>query len=522
MNGARELRRRVAVAIWIGASSVLFCVQPLSAQEDASRQDEIGFGDSSEPAPPASATSTSDDIGFGPSESPAPTGEFASEPLAASEPSPWTLSASLRFRAAARVEAATPSRASNLAQALEPRLEFRDDWGALAVYARASFRTEVDFAYLWDPDVYDLATRETYAWQVIPGESYVSLGSGPVELRVGEQIVNFGQGEVLSVIDVLNPRDVREPLLRDIGEQHLPLLITRAKLGFTRINAEIAVAHEAYFGLLPPPLGEFSPFRKLLLDNPAFAAAFMGRTLRNASIPGHSVTELGASQVMGRVAWAGSAVDVALVGGSLLDSIGVPSLPAATAFASQAIDFPMLHPRYTLLGHTGAFTFGSFILRWEAAVELDRALALRRVDRPLELSAQRRTDLRGLLGLTYAPSPETSAALELVQSYVLDNPERRPELGLRPLFPVEATQLALRVNHQFLRDRASFSLFALLVGLTRFNAFAGRAELAYQILDTLSVSLGYVMYVPSDGFGYFYGFERHDRVFLTIRWDVST
>jgi hypothetical protein len=104
---------------------------------------------------------------------------------------------------------------------------------------------------------------------------------------------------------------------------------------------------------------------------------------------------------------------------------------------------------------------------------------------------------------------------------VIDNPARQKRRESELLFPVEATQLALRVSHQFLRDRAVFTLIVLCIGLTDFNALAGRAELSYAVSDGLRLALGAVSYQPSQKFGPFYGFERNDRVYANLRWSFA-
>lgn len=468
------------------------------------------------------ADTSTDDVGFAPSPE-APSAESLEQPDVSLAPSPWTFVVSLRSRGALRVEPSPYPRLANLRQLIEPRLEFRQLYfDALELHVVASLRAEADLAYVINSRAYDVATREQYTWRIMPGENYLALSAGALELSFGEQIVSLGQGEVLSVLDVINPRDLREPLVTDISELRLPVLISRAKLALERVRAELLIVHEPYFGLLPPPLGEFSPFRKLLLGNPTFARALAGRTLRNRAVPQRDLTDFGATQVVGRVTWSGPSVDLAVLAGSVLDSTGTPSLPAAEAFSASNIDLPTLHSRYTLLGHSGAYTFGAFVLRWEAAVELNRALALRRADRALQISAQRRHDVRAMLGLTYAPSESSTAGLEVAQSYVFDHPARRPADQLTSLFPVEATQIALRINQRFFRDRANASVLVLLVGLAPLNACIGRIELGYQLLDSLEVSLGLITYQPTREFGYFYGFERDDRIFLNLRWDVSS
>jgi hypothetical protein len=262
--------------------------------------------------------------------------------------------------------------------------------------------------------------------------------------------------------------------------------------------------------------------RKLLLQNPLLATALRDRELRYAHHPGPNPAQLDAQQLHARLAWSGSGVDLALQASSLLDAFGVPSLPAPQQLEGQRIDLPSYHPRYALLGQAGAVSLGAFLLRWELAGELQRPQIVRRTDSPLpEWSMERLNSLRGLFGVTYVPSTRTSLALELLGTRVLDNPERRPDSGYALLFPVEAGQAALRFGQALWRDRLQLTVVVLWIGLVRFNALAGRAELSYALLDALRASLGYVHYQPSSQFGPFYGFERNDRLYLNLRWDIA-
>jgi hypothetical protein len=425
-------------------------------------------------------------------------------------------------QSAVRLESDQPSRLAKLRQVFEPRIEWQSGrasgWQLRAV---ASLRTEADFAVLLNLDAYPRPDAKIYGWQVLPRESYVALGFTSFELRFGEQIVNLGQGETLSVLDVVNPRDLREPLLADPAELRMPALMTRFMGTLGAFRAEAIVVHEPYFGLVAPPLGEFSPFRKLLLESPGVNRALAGRTLSTEHIPGRALTEFAATQAHGRIVWTGPDIDLAIMASNLLDPLGVPALPPGAAFDSTDIAFPVLHPRYTLVGHSGAFTAGSFLFRWELAYERDRSIALRARNEPLpRFSSVKRSGVRGLLGITFVPSIATNAGLELVQGYIFDNPNRSPGSPRELLFQLEALQVALRFSQRFLRDRASISALWVRIGAIDLNAWAGRLELSYTPFERVELTVGCVTYQPTEQFGFFYGFTRHDRIFADLRWEL--
>jgi hypothetical protein len=328
---------------------------------------------------------------------------------------------------------------------------------------------------------------------------------------------------MISLLDLVNGRDLREgPLMTDLSNMRLPSLATSVTLGVGPVRFEGVVVHEAAFGLLPPILGEFSPVRGLLLANSAVDDAFQGRVLRNLHLPRRDIREIEASQLFARMTWIESGVDVKLLVGSTLQRLGLPNLPDAAELTGPVLDFPLSHPRYGLFANSGTITAGPLMLRWELLFNYAYPIALQRTDTSLtDWSGARRHAVAGLLGVTYLASTTTSAAFEVNQTYIFDNPERRPELHLKPLFPLEATQLAFRFNHSFLRERASLALAAMLFGLAPFNAWAARIEIGYALLDNLDVSAGYLAYQPSSNFGFFYGFTQHDRVFINVRFGMG-
>jgi hypothetical protein len=513
-----------------------------AAAQDA---DAIGFADSAAPSqsapsmamnpdgvrfassdaglqPSTSSNQNPDDVGFGPGDAGLQPSAAGEPELAPAGPSPWTLSATLRVQSAVRLESDPPSRLAKLRQVFEPRIEWQSardaGWQLRAV---ASARTEADFAVLMHFDAYSAPDAEVYGWQLLPRETYLAIASTSFEVRFGEQIVNLGQSEVLSSLDVVNPRDLREPLLADPAELRMPVLMTRLMGTLGSFRAEALIVHEPYFGLVAPPLGEFSPFRKLLLESPGINRVLASRTLSTEHIPGRDLTDFAATQAHGRIAWTGPDIDLAIMVSNLLDPLGVPALPPPAAFDSTEIAFPVLHPRYTLFGHSGALTAGLFVFRWELAYEHDRSIALRTTNDPLlRFSSVKRSGLRGLLGITFVPSSSTNAGLELMQGYIFDNPNRSPESPRELLFPLEAPQIALRVSQRFLRDRASISALWVRIGAIDLNAWVGRLEVSYAPFDRLELTLGCVTYQPTEQFGFFYGFTRHDRVFADLRWEL--
>lgn len=70
------------------------------------------------------------------------------------------------------------------------------------------------------------------------GEAYVDLYLGPVDLRLGQQIVSWGLGDLINPNDVVNPRDLRQGLLAFDDDLRLPVLAVRGSYHWRWLKVE--------------------------------------------------------------------------------------------------------------------------------------------------------------------------------------------------------------------------------------------------------------------------------------------
>ncbi len=164
-----------------------------------------------------------------------------------------------------------------------------------------------------------------------------------LDLKFGRQIVNWGRSETIRVIDVLNPLDNREPGLVDIEDLRLPVVMT--KLDYYRgpwTLTGIAV-HETRFD-----------------ENPDFGSEFFPVSVPPPSeeTPGNggSNTEWAASLMGIFSGW-----DVSFHWARFFDD--TPHLELVPASM-----LPILkHARLTMLGASGNYALGNWLLKAEAA-----------------------------------------------------------------------------------------------------------------------------------------------------------
>lgn len=456
------------------------------------------------------------------------------EPEKITEPSNLRISGFFRTDNALWVERFNDNPMAKARQNLDLNLRY----AFKGVRLKASLHLEYDLAYLVQRDDYDDATLDAYEWLIQPRELMLAVALGPFDLTIGRQIVAWGEGEVISPLDVVNPRDDREPGLTDLEDARLPVLATRLAYSVAAHTFELMVVHESFFGLRSSPLGPFSPLSALLAADGAEAAGLRAllaeRSIRFVNSPGRFVTN--AQQAFFRWRYRGEGGDLALYAASVLFREGVLRLPAVEQLlAMEQIELLLEHPRYAVFGQSGALPLpAALLLRWEVSVDVQRPInGGDPAAFPPEYTIVRHTFLNLMAGLSYTGLENLNATFEFGQSLILDGAPsadggplsvdtgatvvvgRSPQL----IAAVDAPVLALRVSYSLFRQRLELSAVGTVLGWTAQFGWLARAEVSYQLLDGLKLGLGYITYQPGRETGPFSGLDRHDRLFAKLRWD---
>ncbi len=382
---------------------------------------------------------------------------------------------------------------------------------------------EYDFAYLVERDSYDQPTLDAYEWQVATREALAQISLGDFEITVGRQIVAWGEGDMLSALDVVNPRDMREPGQSDLDDVRLATLATRVGWFQGDHRLELMLIHESDWGYRSPPAGPFSGFKALITKDEVLAGALAGKTLSFHHLQPRFA--LDQQEVLLRWVYKGAGVDVGAYFASVHDRQGAPVLDLQTLdqaqqlLAGDEVRLDLDHRRYHLLGTSGAWPHGPFLVKWELSLDVGRPIAVTGVS-PLgdalpSFSVETRQVINSMLGVTWTGVQDLTIGFEVLKPYVISKPN-----GM--LYDANAPTFALRASYLTLRERLTFSAAALFMGWYREQGWLVRADVEYAIMDGLAVRAGYVTYQPgSAAFGPFLGLDRHDRVFAQLRWDFQ-
>ena len=139
---------------------------------------------------------------------------------------------------------------------------------------------EYDMAYLYKTGDYDKEQIRQYQFRFLNGTQSISYRVGGLDLSTGRQIIAWGEGDALSALDVISPRDQREPGISDIDDLRLGVWMSRVRYTHKQHDFDLLVKHEGYYGEFVPPMADYSPFRALLSSNPLLATALNGADLR--------------------------------------------------------------------------------------------------------------------------------------------------------------------------------------------------------------------------------------------------
>lgn len=407
---------------------------------------------------------------------------------------------------------------AKLRHSLDLEAEYR--WQK-ALKVRASVHTEHDQSYAiigqgnFDPEQVD-----AYEARVLPGDLYVSYGLGAVEITVGRQIVAWGEGDALSPLDVVNPRDNREPGLADLDDLRLAVLASRVGWFIGDHRLEVMAVHESYFGEFAPPMADYSPFSSLVAGPSAQLLA--GKRIRY--VHAQDRFALANQAALARWIYKGPGLDLGLYLASVLDRQGVVRLPSITlaTLGADHIDLTLDHQRYTVVGTSGATSSGSWLLKWELAGQLGKAYNTGDVSGAADATAIPALDVETAHTLTamgavgYSGFADTQLAVEVQRGLQLSGPDDL-------LVPIDVPIVAARAQQTWLRERLTLMAGATAIGLTADRGWLLRAEATYEVLDGLKVGAGYITYHSGDAdkFGPFTGFDQHDRVFSKLRYDFG-
>ena len=379
----------------------------------------------------------------------------------------------------------------------------------------------IEYDLLYDAlgqDRFDPGQVEAYRSRYINGQQLAAYRLGALEVSSGRQIVSWGEVDGLSTLDHINPRDQREPGVADVDDIRLAVWLTRLRYASGPFDIDLVVRHEGSYGLLVPPLADYSPLRAAL--PPTFAALIGPDQVVRFGHDREGVSAETQSFFL-RALYRGEGFDAGLYAARLVDQQGVLDIDPADlieALVSKSdLELPYAHRRFGVVGASAAATKGAFLIKGELTGYLRRATNLGSPDALANPTAGLRTEnintLNWALSVTYTGLSDTTLALEYSQGSTLGESY---EFFVPPTMPI----FSARASRKLLRERLTLNALALTFDSLSRGGLA-RVDALYTLTDQLKLSVGVIEYFAGDDFGPFYGLDEHARVFGQLRWDFT-
>ena len=381
--------------------------------------------------------------------------------------------------------------------------------GLSRLRTRLNLELDIDLPYEWklrvDPYIwYDFSylihglsnytsqVREEYEWE---GDFQDAWIQGPlfedVDLKIGRQVVNWGRSDSLRVLDVLNPLDNRTPARADIED--LRWAVGMAKLDWyigSHWTVTAIAIPEIRVDTLPEVGSDFYP----LPD--AGPPKFKPKSFKNWEA---------AAAVRGIFEGWDISANFAYVFEDIprMELTPGPPNPCTDEFPMPGIQ---IYDRLTLAGAGGNYTFGSWLLKAEAAWTGGFKFMC---------ADGKKSRFDGMGGVEYYGFTDTTLVLEVSERHIFGYDE--VVLGFPTFEREDSVIYAFRYSADWFNTRLSTTLLALIHGWKAQDGAVIRLQGDYALRDGLVLTLGALIFQegdlpPLDTWG------RNDRIFIDLKW----
>ncbi len=317
-----------------------------------------------------------------------------------------------------------------------------------------------------------------------------------ISLTIGRQIIAWGESEVTPVLDIINPRDVREFGQTPLDEMRIP--VSAARLSATLGNLELDYVYSFEFR------GD-----KTGVNGSDFDPTISLRSILPITSPRKPYTFFDGGEQYFRLKKQFNNTDLAIF---LSDSY--QKSPTLAYNIEQQSLLPM-YKRYQLLGLSGSFTTGSWLTRLELAYKRNIAeprndlLQQIETNKSIVASWSEKNIVQTTLGAEYYGFTNTSITLEWTPTVIIDYAKNllNDKLMSAYLFFYRRT---------FLNERIALDLSWFKFGDGDGDII--RTNLEYEYQDGMRLSISYIAYEANTQDSFLYNYRNNDRIISSISY----
>ncbi|MCD4743287.1 MAG: hypothetical protein K8R67_12510 [Desulfobacteraceae bacterium] len=382
---------------------------------------------------------------------------------------------------------------------LESDYKINDQWKI-----KGSANAFYDFAYFIESkddflkktlndNEYDISLKELY----IDGKL-----SNQYSLKLGRQVVVFGESDYARILDVINPRDLTQPGLISVEDARMPVSIIRLSAGFDKWTFDMTSIHEHPGSLIFGTGSDFDYYASI--RSPGIKILDENRPENGFRSPGFAA----------KATKSFNGGDISFVAANTYDDQPYLTL---NAVSPSGITLRPEYDKYKTFGISGNTTKGSSLFKFETAFQQNIKLMRNDIFKQIysgvpmtEVKTTKEADkLAFLAGFEYTGISNLRLNFEAQATRILDweNYLSSEENEYRTY---------LQATYYMMNDTLELDL--LWVNINPGHGNILRLSSKYDLLDGLSIEGGIIFYQSQHTSSAIYSYNGQDRFFLRIKY----
>lgn len=344
-----------------------------------------------------------------------------------------------------------------------------------------------------DDNEYNIALKELY----IDGEL-----NNQYSLKLGRQVVVFGESNYARILDVINPRDLTQPGLISIEDARMPVSIIRLSANFDKWTFDMASIHEHPGSSIVGAGSDFDYYASI---------RSIGMKILDENRPENGFRSSG---IAAKATKSFNGGDISFVAANTYDD-----QPYLTLNAVNPSDITLRpeYDKYKTFGISGNITKGPSLFKFETAFQRDIKLMRNDIFKQIysgipatKVKTIEEADRLSLLaGFEYTGISNLRLNFEAQTTRILD---------WKNYLSSEENEYRTYLQATYYMMNDALELDLLWVNINPGHGNILRLSSKYDLLDGLSIEGGIIFYQSQNTSSAIYFYNEQDRVFLRLKY----
>jgi hypothetical protein len=323
-----------------------------------------------------------------------------------------------------------------------------------------------------------------------------------LSMRIGRQIVAWGDSDYARITDVINPRDLTSPGLIDLEDARLPVAAARITYDFNPWVVEAVTVHEHPGSRISGKGGDFDYYK--VLRSPLIHVS-------DKDTPNVNLENTG---IAAKATFSFNGGDLSLVAASTFDDTPVLRYDG---LSGGVMYFTPEYDRFTTLGASTTLARGSFLYKLESALQMDRQMMRNDtlaqigagVPQPQVRTTSSEDRVTALAGIEYTGIADLRISFETQVIHTLNYTNN---------LSADENEFAtyFQATRDFFNDTLELDLF--WVTLHPGNGNILRLSGTYDLTDDWEIQAGIAFYEADSATTDLHPYKDQDRLFFRIRY----